>query len=259
MTCQILASDRPHSTAGALHTQQTPNNFVAQNQPATSWTMTCQILASDRSHSTAGASFVLNKAVVNYGKETKKICTKAPGKRMKGVTNWIWESARNNNTLPVYLKVKDTVCQLCYNGMIVQPSAAMKEHMKATFDNTLLELKITFDAQPKTDVVLKPEVMSFPEAIKVMTKILYYKREVIQKLPAFQDFGEFSSCLEAENGQLMTFFDELILSTNLSQKKPESHPKIISQLLFVCYLLCTSDSMINALSELGITSTTQTI
>ncbi|CAG8642692.1 4228_t:CDS:2, partial [Ambispora gerdemannii] len=61
---------------------------------------------------------------------------------MKGVTNWVWESARDNNTLPAYLKVGDTVCQLCYNGMIVQPSAAMKEDMKATFDDTLLELKI---------------------------------------------------------------------------------------------------------------------
>ncbi|CAG8557583.1 5251_t:CDS:2, partial [Racocetra fulgida] len=163
-----------------------------------------------------------------------------------------------NGTLPAYLQVGQEVCQRCYNGLM-QSSVAMKEHAKATSNIQQLDAN-TLDPEANT---LDPE------------------REVTKKLPAFQTFEEFRAYMESENKNLSIFFEELVLSVNLSQKKEESHPKILSQLLFVCYLLCslrnkfiinvksdlalyldstgTSNSTINALAELGITSTAQTV
>ncbi|CAG8834774.1 14224_t:CDS:2, partial [Racocetra persica] len=46
-------------------------------------------------------------------------------------------------------------------------------------------------------------------------------------------FEEFRTCMEAKDRYLKAFFDELVLSANLSQKKCESYPKIMSQLLLV--------------------------
>ncbi|CAG8514202.1 17191_t:CDS:1 [Cetraspora pellucida] len=87
--------------------------------------------------------------------------------------------------------------------------------------------------------------------------------------------------MEAKDRHLKAFFDELVLSANLSQKKHESYPKIMSQLLLICYILCdicnkfiinvkhnlalyldstdTDNSTINALAELGIISMSQTV
>ncbi|CAG8843032.1 4389_t:CDS:1, partial [Racocetra persica] len=76
------------------------------------------------------------------------------------------------------------------------------------------------------------EVMSFSNVIKFMTEVLY-RCEVTQKLSAFRTFEEFRICMKAKNRRLKAFFDELVLSTNLSQKKHEPYPKIISQLLLV--------------------------
>lgn len=47
--------------------------------------------------------------------------------------------------------------------------------------------------------------MSFSKAIETMTDVLY-KREVTQKLPAFQKFGEFRNYMEAEDVHLTVFF-----------------------------------------------------
>ncbi|RIB06370.1 hypothetical protein C2G38_2217286 [Gigaspora rosea] len=151
------------------------------------------------------------------------VCPKVPGQRIKTVTDWVWERARDNGTLPAYLQVGQ------------ESSVAMKEHAKATSNIQQLDA-YTLDPEANT---LDPEVISFSMAIKIMTDILY-KRE----------------------------------------KKEESHSKILSQLLFICYLLRglrnkfiinvksdlalyldstgTSNSTINALAELGFTSTAQT-
>lgn len=55
------------------------------------------------------------------------ICPKVPGQRIRKVTDWVWDSARDNQTLPAYLKVGDMICQRCYNGIIVHPSTRMKK------------------------------------------------------------------------------------------------------------------------------------
>ncbi|RIB14010.1 hypothetical protein C2G38_2196346 [Gigaspora rosea] len=201
------------------------------------------------------------------------VCSKVSGQRIKTVTDWVWERARDNGTLPAYLQVGQEVCQRCYNDLM-QSSVAMKEHAKATSNIQQLDA-YTLDPEANT---LDPEVISFSMVIKIMTDILY-KREVTKKLPAFQTFEEFRAYMESENKNLSNFFKELVLSVNLSQKKEESHSKILSQLLFICYLLSglrnkfiinvksdlalyldstgTSNSTINALAELGITSTAQ--
>ncbi|CAG8797072.1 17842_t:CDS:1, partial [Cetraspora pellucida] len=36
--------------------------------------------------------------------------------------------AQESGTLPDYLKIRDPVCQLCYNKIVVQPSDSMKKH-----------------------------------------------------------------------------------------------------------------------------------
>ncbi|CAG8735706.1 21832_t:CDS:2, partial [Gigaspora rosea] len=117
--------------------------------------------------------------------------------------------------------------------IIVHPSTMMKEHVKAS-------------NQSSADVLVEPEVMSFSKAIETMTNVLY-KCEVTQKLTAFQKFGEFRNYIEAENVHLTVFFEELVSSTNLFKK--------------TLYLdsTGTADATINALAELGITSTTQTV
>ncbi|CAG8494863.1 20894_t:CDS:2, partial [Racocetra persica] len=64
--------------------------------------------------------------------------------------------------------------------------------------------------------------------------VVLYWYEVTQKLLVFRIFEEFCTCIEAKDRHLKAFFDELVLSANLSQKKRESYPKIMSQLLLVC-------------------------
>ncbi|CAG8567933.1 25178_t:CDS:1, partial [Racocetra persica] len=65
------------------------------------------------------------------------------------------------------------------------------------------------------------EIMSFSNVIKFMTEVLYW-REVTQKLLVFRIFEEFRICMEAKDRHLKAFFDELVLSANLSQKKHKS-------------------------------------
>ncbi|RIB18398.1 hypothetical protein C2G38_2184700 [Gigaspora rosea] len=115
----------------------------------------------------------------------------------------------------------------------------MKEHVKAS-------------NQSSADVLVEPEVMSFSKAIETMTNVLY-KCEVTQKLTAFQKFGEFRNYIEAENVHLTVFFEELVSLYN----------KFIINLKHDIALYLdstgTADATINALAELGITSTTQTV
>ncbi|CAG8749332.1 4552_t:CDS:2, partial [Dentiscutata erythropus] len=59
------------------------------------------------------------------------ICSKVPGQCIKTITNWVWESARDNSTLLAYLQVGQEVCQHYYNGLM-QSSVVIKEHAKAT-------------------------------------------------------------------------------------------------------------------------------
>ncbi|CAG8854578.1 19826_t:CDS:2, partial [Gigaspora margarita] len=84
------------------------------------------------------------------------------------------------------------------------------------------------------------EVMSFSNIVKFMTKVLY-RHEITQKLLVFRTFEEFRTCMEAEDRHLNAFFNELC---NLA-----------------LYLDSTGmgNSTINALAELGITSTSQTV
>ncbi|CAG8826694.1 9101_t:CDS:2, partial [Gigaspora margarita] len=103
------------------------------------------------------------------------MCIKAPYQPMKSITD----------TLPVYLKVGDVICQRCYNGVIIKPSTSMKEHAWATNIQILdVEEHAIVDQEEAS------EVITFSKAIKIMTDILY-QHEVVQKLPAFKTFEEF--------------------------------------------------------------------
>ncbi|RIB26367.1 hypothetical protein C2G38_2163429 [Gigaspora rosea] len=137
--------------------------------------------------------------------------------------------------------------------MIVRPSIMMKEHVQATINSQFVDT----EDYPGTAVDTQDDVLEC---------------EVAQKLLVFRTFRKFRTCIEAEDRHLKAFFDELVLLANMSQKKYESHPKIMSQLLLVCYILCgirnkfiinvkcdlalyldstgTGDSTINALAEL---------
>ncbi|CAG8806499.1 432_t:CDS:2, partial [Racocetra persica] len=79
----------------------------------------------------------------------------------------------------------------------VRPLAVMKEHAQSA------------------------DIENYPDTV----------REVTQKLLAFRTFEEFRTCMEAKDRCLKAFFDKLVLLANLSQKKRESYPKIMSQLL----------------------------
>ncbi|CAG8563142.1 5469_t:CDS:1, partial [Racocetra persica] len=117
------------------------------------------------------------------------------------------------------------ICQRCYNGIVVRPLAVMKEHAQSAGIEDYLDTVV--DTQE--DIL---EVMSFSNVIKFMTEVLY-QRKVTQKLLTFWIFEEFRTCMEAKDRHLKAFFDKLVLSANLSQKKCESYPKIMSQLLLV--------------------------
>ncbi|CAG8674762.1 6363_t:CDS:1, partial [Racocetra persica] len=133
--------------------------------------------------------------------------------------------AQQNKTLPAYLKVNDVICQRCYNGIVVRPLAVMKEHAQSAGIEDYPDIVV--DTQE--DIL---EIMSFSNVIKFMTEVLY-RHEVTQKLSVFRTFEEFRTCIEAKDRRLKAFFDELVLSANLSQKKHKSYPKIMSQLLLV--------------------------
>ncbi|CAG8732831.1 6807_t:CDS:2, partial [Cetraspora pellucida] len=51
-------------------------------------------------------------------------------------------------------------------------------------------------------------------------------------------FEEFCICMKAKDRHLKAFFDKLVLLANLLQKKHKLYPKIMSQLLLICYILC---------------------
>ncbi|CAG8751955.1 5232_t:CDS:2, partial [Racocetra persica] len=127
------------------------------------------------------------------------------------VTDFVLEWAQQNKTLPAYLKVNDVICQRCYNGIVVRPSAVMKEHAQSAgiedYPDTVVDTQ---------EDILK--VMSFSNVIKFITEVLY-RYEVTQKLLAFRTFEEFRTCIEAKDRHLKAFFDELVLSANLPQKK----------------------------------------
>ncbi|CAG8723604.1 36508_t:CDS:2 [Gigaspora margarita] len=76
------------------------------------------------------------------------ICPKVPCQRIKTVTDWVWERAQDNGTLPAYLQVSQEVCQRCYNGLM-QSSVAMKEHTKATSNTQQLDAN-TLDPEANT-------------------------------------------------------------------------------------------------------------
>ncbi|CAG8629227.1 18992_t:CDS:2, partial [Racocetra persica] len=75
-------------------------------------------------------------------------------------------------------------------------------------------------------------IENYPDTV-IDTQEDILEREVTQKLSAFWTFEEFRTCMEAKDRHLKAFFDELVLSANLLQKKHESYPKIMSQLLLV--------------------------
>ncbi|CAG8562984.1 6198_t:CDS:1, partial [Cetraspora pellucida] len=116
-----------------------------------------------------------------------KVYVKAPGQCIKKVIDWAWKSTRDNKTLSAYLKVGNMICQRCYNGIIVCPSAMMEKHANETNN-----------VQYSAEALLKSGEMSFSKAIETITKILY-KQKITQKLLAFQKFEEFRAYMEAEN------------------------------------------------------------
>ncbi|CAG8553932.1 6365_t:CDS:1, partial [Dentiscutata heterogama] len=39
--------------------------------------------------------------------------------------------AQQNQTLPSYLKINNMICQWCYNGIVLQPSAVIKDNAQS--------------------------------------------------------------------------------------------------------------------------------
>ncbi|CAG8814557.1 12185_t:CDS:2, partial [Cetraspora pellucida] len=88
----------------------------------------------------------------------------------KSVTEWVLEKAQQNNTLPVYLKFGNVICQQCYNRIIVKPLAQLKEHSQMT----------------------NVQILDITEEYRDV-------HEVIQKLLAFKIFEEFHAYMEEKN------------------------------------------------------------
>ena len=188
------------------------------------------------------------------------------------VTENVLMKGRASNTLPGYVQEGDTICQNCYNGIVINNSLKFQQHTKEYAETNVKWRKLeTNEFNP---------ILSFSKAIEMITNILY-TRENQDKEPIIYSFDEFRTIMEAKDARLKLFFDELYLSSNPSSKNKDSQARAKKQLLFICYFLCeirnkfvnnakkdltiyldstgVSNASIDTLANLGITTTSRTI
>ena len=175
-----------------------------------------------------------------------------------------------NSTLPSYVQEGNTICLTCYNGIVVNSSLELQQHAQAS-------RKLDDENTNKSE---DSNVLSFSQAIGTITNILY-SHENKERKPTLYSFDEFRAVMEAEDARLKFFFDELFLSSKPSSKNKDTQARVKKQLLFICYFLCgirnkfvndakrdlamyldstgASNSSIDTLADLGVTTTSRTI
>ena len=182
--------------------------------------------------------------------------------------------------MPSYLQVGNTICLDCYNGIVVNCTLAFQQHAQAGIELSPPPPPPPLVLPPLSSPPPPPSVLSFSEAIGIITKILYiYENK--KKKPIIYSFDNFRAVMEGEDARLKVFFDELYISSNPSSKNEISRARAKKQLLFICYFLCEirnkfvndakidltiyldstsiSNASIDTLADLGVTITSRTI
>ena len=190
------------------------------------------------------------------------------------VTENVIAKGQTNNTLPSYVKLGDTICLNCYNGIVVNRSLELQQHAQVSMKRRKLDDEKTDETEDSNPV------LSFSQAIAKITNILYI-RENRESKPTLYSFDEFRAVMEEKDVRLKLFFDELYLSSNPSSKNKDTQARVKKELLFICYFLCgirnkfvndakrdlamyldstgASNTSIDTLADLGVTTTSRTI
>ena len=217
---------------------------------------------------------------MNTGPCVITICRSQKSIKWKKVTEYVIAKGQTNNTLPSYLQVGNTICLDCYNGIVVNRTLAFQQHAQAGIELSPPPPPPPPVLPPLSSPPPPPSVLSFSEAIGIITKILYI-RENKEKKPTIYSFDDFRAVMEGEDARLKVFFDELYISSNPSSKNEISRARAKKQLLFICYFLCgirnkfvndakidltiyldstgVSNASIDTLADLGVTTTSRTI
>ncbi len=167
------------------------------------------------------------------------ICRSQKSIKWKKVIEYVIAKGQTNNTLPSYLQVGNTICLDYYNRIMVNYTLAFQQHAQAG-----IELSPPPPPPPPPSVLPPlsslpppPSVLSFSEAIGIITKILYIHENKEKKLTIYS-FDDFHAVMEGEDARLKVFFNELYILSNSSSKNEISRARAKKQLLFICYFLC---------------------
>ena len=98
------------------------------------------------------------------------------------VTENVLMKGRASNTLPGYVQEGDTICQNCYNGIVINNSLKFQQYTKEYAETNVKRRKLeNNESNP---------ILSFSKAIETITNILY-TRENQNKEPTIYSFDEF--------------------------------------------------------------------
>jgi hypothetical protein len=154
---------------------------------------------------------------MNTGPCVITICRSQKSIKWKKVTEYVIAKGQTNNTLPSYLQVGNTICLDCYNGIVVNRTLAFQQHAQASIELSPPPPPPPPVLPPLSSPPPPPSVLSFSEAIGIITKILYIL-ENKEKKPTIYSFDDFRAVMEGEDARLKVFFDELYISSNPSSK-----------------------------------------